>query len=142
MITLGGLEELVEEVPDLPIYISRGHWQAFGEHPFLASIEGANPNHWPKSFSPQLVDYEDKPVGPWKKSYQVTSDGKIVLVDTSGHVPGHLAIILYGIDLLDEEQPDGVNDNPVRALESLQKMKEFARKVEVAMLPSHDPSKV
>ncbi|OBT90869.1 hypothetical protein VE02_00483 [Pseudogymnoascus sp. 03VT05] len=122
----GGLEDLVAAAPDLPVY-------------------------------PKIIDYEDRPVGPWKKSYPLTSDGKIVAVDTSGHVAGHLAHLVfgesgtgvattyilpgdatYGIDVLDKEEPDGINDDPVRALQSLRLIKEFARQTDVVVLPSHD----
>ncbi|OBT69088.1 hypothetical protein VE03_01239 [Pseudogymnoascus sp. 23342-1-I1] len=153
----GGLEDLISAAPDLPVYVSREHWKAFGEHPFFAGMEGATPNHWPKKFAPKVIDYQDRPVGPWGKSYPLTSDGKIVAVDTSGHVAGHLALVVfgesgtgeettyflpgdatYGIDVLDKEEPDGINDDPIRALESLRLIKEFARQTDVVVLPSHD----
>ncbi|KAJ6137344.1 hypothetical protein N7471_003830 [Penicillium samsonianum] len=154
----GGLEDLVAEAPDLPIYVSREHWNAFGEHPIFASMEGATPNHWPKEFSPKIVDLQDRPLGPWKQSYPVTEDGRIVIVDTSGHVPGHISLVIYGdgedgqsqvtyflpgdatygLDLLDKEQPDGINDDPMRAHQTLKTIKEFAKETDVVVLPSHD----
>lgn len=154
----GGLEDLVAEAPDLPIYVSREHWDAFGKHPLFASMEGATPNHWPKDFSPKIVDLQDRPLGPWKQSYPVTSDGKIAIVDTSGHVPGHISVVIYGdgeegqgpvtyflpgdatygVDLLDKEQPDGINDDPMRAYETLKMIKKFAKETDVVVLPSHD----
>lgn len=155
----GGLEDLIAEAPDLPIYISREHWKAFGEHPFFASLEGATPNHWPMNFSPKIIDLLDKPLGPWKQSYPLTEDGRITIVDTSGHVPGHIGVVVYsdnegeenkrvtyflpgdatyGIELLEKEQPDGINDDPMRALKTLQTIKQFARESDVVVLPSHD----
>ncbi|CAG7975560.1 unnamed protein product [Penicillium salamii] len=154
----GGLEDLIAEAPDLPIYVSREHWKAFGEHPLFASMEGATPNHWPEDFSPRVFDFQDKPLGPWKQSYPVTQDRRIQIVDTSGHVPGHVSLVVYGdngpggsevtyflpgdatygLDLLDKEQPDGINDDPVRALETLKTIKEFAKQTDVVILPSHD----
>ncbi|CAG8924013.1 unnamed protein product [Penicillium salamii] len=154
----GGLEDLIAEAPDLPIYVSREHWKAFGEHPLFASMEGATPNHWPEDFSPRVFDLQDKPLGPWKQSYAVTEDRRIQIVDTSGHVPGHVSLVVYGddgpggsevtyflpgdatygLDLLDKEQPDGINDDPVRALETLKTIKEFAKQTDVVILPSHD----
>ncbi|KAJ5707925.1 hypothetical protein N7488_007726 [Penicillium malachiteum] len=156
----GGLEDLLAEAPNLPIYISREHWQAFGEHKLFASFEGATPNHWPKDFSPKTIDLQDRPFGPWKQSYPLTSDGSLVIVDTSGHVPGHIGLVVhsheendakridysyflvgeatYGIDLLEKEQPDGINDDPMRALQTLKTIKQFARDFEVIVLPSHD----
>lgn len=155
----GGLEDLMREAPELPVYISREHWKAFGEHPFHASIEGATPNHWPSPFTPSIVDFQDRPLGPWTLSFPVTSDGSLALVDASGHVPGHMALVvtsageddklpaatyllpgdaMYGIDVLDREEPDGINDDPMRAFRTLRTIKEFARQREVVILPSHD----
>ncbi|KAJ5087641.1 beta-lactamase-like protein [Penicillium angulare] len=161
----GGLEDLISEAPDLPIYVSREHWKAFGEHPLFAGMEGATPNHWPKEFAPKVVDLQDKPLGPWKQSYPLTEDEKIWIVDTSGHVPGHISLVVYsdeimdgdssgkrcvtyflpgdatyGLDLLDKEEPDGINDDPMRALQTLKTIKQFARETEVVILPSHDPN--
>lgn len=45
----------------------------------------------------------------------------------------------YALDLLDSEEPDGINDNPAAALQSLQLIKRFAKEREVVVLPSHDP---
>ena len=45
-----GLEDLMREAPELPVYISREHWKAFGEHPFHASTEGANAESLAGSF--------------------------------------------------------------------------------------------
>lgn len=159
----GGLEDLIAEAPDLPIYISREHWKAFGEHPVFASVEGATPNHWPKEFAPRIVDLQERPLGPWKQSYPLTADGKICIVDTSGHVPGHISLVVYsdentgrdvdkqrvtyllpgdatyGLDLLDKEEPDGINSDPMRALQTLKTIKQFAMETDVVILPSHDP---
>lgn len=154
----GGLKDLITEAPDLPVYISREHWEAFGEYPLFASMEGATPNHWPEMFAPKLVDYHDISLGPWKQSYPLTEDGKISIVDTSGHVPGHISLVVqsdqdagkhttyllpgdatYGLALLDKEQPDGINDDPVRALQTLKRIKQFSREMDVVILPSHDP---
>tara|TARA_R110002060_G_scaffold44069_2_gene55500 strand:+ start:1311 stop:1499 length:189 start_codon:yes stop_codon:yes gene_type:complete len=41
--------------------------------------------------------------------------------------------------LLDQEVTDGVNDSPLLAIESIKKIKEFARKEKVVLLPAHDP---
>ncbi|KAL3485760.1 beta-lactamase-like protein [Aspergillus germanicus] len=154
----GGLEDIVSEAPDLPVYISREHWEAFGKHPLYASFEGATPNHWPEPFTPTIVDFADRQLGPWEKSFPLTSDGSLVLVDTSGQVPGHMGLVVqtyseedkkrvtyflpgdatYGIDVLDREEPDGINDDPIRALQTLRRIKEFARETDVVVLPSHD----
>ncbi|WP_369264095.1 hypothetical protein [Streptomyces sp. R35] len=45
----------------------------------------------------------------------------------------------YDQDLLDAELTDGVNNSPRQAIESLRKIKEFARQHDVVVLPAHDP---
>lgn len=96
-------------------------------------------------------------MGPWEESSKVTPDGRVVAVATAGHVPGHVSLVVYGdnsdgsvttyfltgdatygIDLLDDEEPDGINDDPMTALHSLRLMKELARQTELVVLPSHD----
>lgn len=154
----GGLAAILEEAPDVPVFVSREHWDAYGKYPFYASLHGCNPQHWPKGFSPRILDFAGEPLGPWGSSNNITPDGSVVAVPTPGHVPGHVSLVVYGeslervettyflvgdasygIDVLDKEEPDGINDDPTTALQSLKLIKEFARREDVVVLPSHDP---
>ena len=154
----GGLKDLAAAAPDVPVYVSRGQWDAFGNSPFLATFKGCAPQHWPKDFRPKLLEFTDHIVGPWKQSAKITPDGKVLAVPTPGHSPGHISLVVYGgddertkttyflpgdatyaVELLDKEEPDGINDDPVTALQSLKLIKEFARQTDVVVLPSHDP---
>jgi glyoxylase-like metal-dependent hydrolase (beta-lactamase superfamily II) len=154
----GGLEELAKEAPDVPIFIGNAHWEAFGKHPFLASFQGCSPHHWPDSFSPTIMQLEDQPIGPWKQSYTITADRRVIAVDTPGHVPGHISLVVradnddgsqttyflagdatYDVQLMDRDEPDGANDDPVLAVESLKMIKAFAKDTDIVVLPSHDP---
>uniref|UniRef100_A0A8H7K579 Metallo-beta-lactamase domain-containing protein n=1 Tax=Bionectria ochroleuca TaxID=29856 RepID=A0A8H7K579_BIOOC len=154
----GRLLDLVTEAPDVPIYVSQDHWEAFGNSPVFATMQGCNPSRWPNPFEPRTLDFSDGPVGPWKQSAKISPDGRIIAVLSPGHVPGHMSLIVfgvspdgidttyllpgdatYGIDVLDKEEPDGINDDPIGALESLKLLKEFAKETEVVVLPSHDP---
>lgn len=157
----GGLKELREAAPNVPIYVSREQWEVFGEHPLHASVEGCAPAHWPRDFNPVILQPRGEAVGPWGTSYPLTTDGRVLAVDTPGHVGGHISLVVYGdcmdedgsqttttylltgdavygLDLLDVEQPDGINSDPQRALQSLKLIKEFARQTDVVVLPSHD----
>ncbi|KAF4624355.1 hypothetical protein G7Y89_g13816 [Cudoniella acicularis] len=143
----GGLEDLV----GAPVYLMEEHWEAF-KHPLHATMEGAVPSQWPKNFSPQFLQPTGPPIGPFEKSYPITSDGKVVAVQTPGHVPGHLSVIVYGDEttwfltgdatysqeLLDREETDGVNDDPVQAVQSLRLIKELARQTPLVVLAAHD----
>ncbi|KAH7148242.1 metallo-beta-lactamase superfamily protein [Dactylonectria macrodidyma] len=153
----GGVKDLANEAPHVPIYVSSEHWDVFGKHPFTATLQGCTPQHWPKDFAPKMIDFTDEAMGPWKKSQKMTADGKIVAVQTPGHVPGHISLVVrgdnedgttttyflpgdatYGVELLDREEPDGINDDPMAAFQSLKLIKEFASQTDVVVLPSHD----
>jgi glyoxylase-like metal-dependent hydrolase (beta-lactamase superfamily II) len=141
-------------LPDLvgaTVYVSREHWKAF-RHYIPATMEGAVPKQWPNSFKPTILEPSGPAIGPFDRSYPLTSDGRVVAVDTPGHVPGHLSVIVFADDvtyfllgdatydqaLLDAEKTDGVNKNPRLAIESLHKIKEFASDHPTVMLPAHD----
>lgn len=145
----GGLNDIPA---DVPVFVSKPHWEVF-KHRLHATIEGCLPQHWPTNFSPRFLEPEEHPVGPWARSYPITKDGRVVAVDTPGHVPGHVSVIVfgdeatyfltgdatYGLDLLDGEAVDGINDDPQEALRSVRKIREFAREAEVVVLAAHDP---
>ncbi|KAH8902037.1 Metallo-hydrolase/oxidoreductase [Coniochaeta sp. PMI_546] len=154
----GGLKDLTALAPNVPIYLGREHWDVFGKHPILATIQGCTPQHWPKDFAPKMIEFSDSMTGPWKQTGKITSDGKVVAVQTPGHVRGHLSLVVYGdnddgsvttyflpgdatygLDILNREEPDGINDDPATALKTLKLIKEFARQTNVVVLPSHDP---
>ncbi|CAG9972487.1 unnamed protein product [Clonostachys byssicola] len=155
----GGLPSLLEEAPDVPVYTTKEHWDAFGNSPIHATINGCAPQHWPKNFKPRILEKAQQTLGPWASYYPITKDASIVAVDTPGHVPGHISLIAcaknenqdptnfflvgdatYSIEDLDSEQPDGINDDPETAFRSLQQIKQYARLHDVVMLPSHDPN--
>ncbi|KAL4901246.1 hypothetical protein BDW74DRAFT_187876 [Aspergillus multicolor] len=153
----GGLQELHAAAPNVPIYISPAQWEVFGKNPLYAILEGCLPEHWPQNFAPKILESKDHAVGPWTHCYPLTADAKIVAVDTPGHVPGHISLVVhedgendanvtyfltgdavYGLDLLDKEEPDGINSDPEAALRSLKLIKEFATQSDVVVAPSHD----
>ncbi|KAF4126546.1 Glyoxylase or a related metal-dependent hydrolase, beta-lactamase superfamily II [Geosmithia morbida] len=133
------------------IFVSQSHWDAF-QSPIYATLEGANPAAWPEDFSPSILQPTGPAIGPWTFSYPVTKDQKILAVDTPGHVPGHISLIVidddvtyflvgdaaYSLELLDSESIDGINCDPYVALESQRKIKEFCSCRNVVVLPSHE----
>ncbi|KAF5494130.1 N-acyl homoserine lactonase [Colletotrichum siamense] len=155
----GGLKELAAAAPEVPIYVGGEHWDAFGKHTIYAAMQGAIPSDWPPGFEPRILDFDEKrAVGPWGRSCAITANGTVVAVDTPGHVPGHISLVVvgdnddgtkttyllagdatYGIHLLDAEAPDGANSDPFTAFESLKKIKEYARQTDIVVLPTHDP---
>ncbi|OAL43337.1 Metallo-hydrolase/oxidoreductase [Pyrenochaeta sp. DS3sAY3a] len=154
----GGLEDIVAEAPQVPVYISAAHWNSFGRNPTYAALQGCAPNHWPKSFNLQILNFDGEAVGPWEKSAPITPDGQIIAVETPGHVPGHVSIVVraptaiiggietylitgdatYNLELLEKGEPDGINQDPLTAFRSLELIKRFCRHETVVVLPSHD----
>lgn len=133
------------------ILVGEEHWDFYRKR-FRGSIEGAAPQYWPENFQPELLRLTGPALGPWEKTYPITADGRVVGVPTPGHVPGHLSVVVFGDDatyllggdvtydqeLLDQEETDGVNNNPHLAVEQLRKIKTFAAERPVVLLPAHD----
>lgn len=59
-------------------------------------MSGCVPQHWPEGFQPTLIDFSGNAVGAWESSGKITADGRIVAVNTPGHVPGHISLVVYG----------------------------------------------
>jgi len=143
----GGLPDLI----GAPVFLLEGDYQAFKE-PVHATFEGATPHQWPKNFDPSFLKESDTKIGPFETSYPITADGKIVAVQTPGHVPGHCSLLIFAEDAtyfltgdatysqeyLDKELTDGVNETPMQAVETLRKIKELARQMPLVILPAHD----
>ncbi|MFM9785758.1 MBL fold metallo-hydrolase, partial [Streptomyces scabiei] len=57
-------------------------------------IRGYLPHRWPHWFAPRLVDFADKPMATFARSFPLTAAGDVLLVPTPGHTIGHLAVIV------------------------------------------------
>jgi len=57
-------------------------------------IGGCLPQRWPIWLKPELVTLDGPAIGPFGSSYPVTSDGRIALVPTPGHVNGHVSVLV------------------------------------------------
>lgn len=83
----------------------------------------------------------------------ITSDARIALVPTPGHVEGHVAVVVRDENLtyflagdatynqrnLDLELTDGVTNQPLTARATLQTIKSYAANEPTIILPAHDP---
>jgi len=119
-------------------------------------LTGCLPQRWPIWLKPELVDMDGPAIGPFPASHPITSDGRVVLVPTPGHVGGHVSVIVRGEDLtwflagdatysqanLMAEQTDGVTNDPATALSTLRAISRFAEQEPTILLPAHDPRAV
>jgi glyoxylase-like metal-dependent hydrolase (beta-lactamase superfamily II) len=121
-----------------PTFLLEGDYKAFKE-PFHATFEGATPHQWPKNFDPSFLKAgAGAGIGPFEQIYPITSDGKVVAVQTPGHVPGHCSLIVFAEDATyfltgdatysqeypDRELTDGVTETPMQAVETVKKIKQ------------------
>ena len=116
-------------------------------------IKGYPSNRWPDWFAPHLVDFDDRPYGPFARSLSLTKAGDVVLVPTPGHTRGHLSVVVnddnhavflagdtsYTERSLVEQIPDGVGPDEAREIETHRRILQLARSVPTIYLPTHDP---
>jgi len=118
---------------------------------FSGKLAGYLPHRWPGWLAPTLVHLPERSFGPFPRSMPLTSDGRIHLVATPGHSPGHMSVIveedglyyfLAGDTSYTEQNmldgiPDGVStDESVRTLKQI---RTFTRTHPTVYLPCHDP---
>jgi glyoxylase-like metal-dependent hydrolase (beta-lactamase superfamily II) len=79
--------------PAAEVIVSRTEWsRAEG---ISGRLRGYAPQHWPLA-EPVLVELSGPPVGPFTGSFDVAGDGRLLLVPTPGHTPGHISLIAWG----------------------------------------------
>jgi N-acyl homoserine lactone hydrolase len=106
-------------------------------------------------FSP--VPLDDGPFGAFAASRRLTDDGRVLMVATPGHTPGHVSVLcldddgrhvlLAGdatdtLEQLHARRPDAVGPDPKVHVDTLERILAHAREHPVVYLPSHDPESV
>lgn len=81
----------VSAFPGAEVIVSRAEWdRARGLSGWL---RGYVPQHWPLG-EPVLVEVDGPPVGPFAGSFDVAGDGRLLVVATPGHTPGHVSLVV------------------------------------------------
>jgi glyoxylase-like metal-dependent hydrolase (beta-lactamase superfamily II) len=134
-----------------PVVVSGENWRA--AQGLQGTVAGALPSRWPAWFDPQRVDVDGPPAGPFPHTWPVTADGRIFAVETPGHMPGHLSLVVraddvtyflagdatYAETFLKDEIVDGAAASIATSVDTLRRIKEFARTEPLVLLPAHDP---
>lgn len=137
--------------PHTPIVVGRKNYQV--ARSLQGRIAGCLPQRWPTWFQPTLIEVTGPSIGPFPASYLVTHDRRIAFVETPGHMPGHLSILVqdqevlyclagdatYDVDLLLANQVDGVTYDVAVSRRTLQKLRTLAYQQPTIVLPAHDP---
>jgi N-acyl homoserine lactone hydrolase len=82
----------VDAFPHARVIVHRLEWeQATGVG---GRLRGYLPQRWPDGVEPTLVDLDGAAVGPFRASYDVAGDGRLLLVPTPGHTAGHASLLV------------------------------------------------
>lgn len=129
---VGGLEAF----RNAEVIVARAEWelaQALG-----GRLRGYLPQRWPRGLRPRLVDFTGPAVGPFPGSYDVASDGRLLLVPLPGHTRGHAALLAQ----VDQKQSFlCAGDAALRASELAREapsVAEWCRRENVVILTTHD----
>ena len=124
-----------------------------GARGLIGRVAGYPNTRWPDEFTPHLLDFTDRPFGPFAQSLSLTSSGDVVLVPTPGHTRGHLSVVVregdhavflagdtsYAEDLLIAQAPDGVGPDATLERDTHRRILQLAQSVPTVYLPTHDP---
>ena len=108
----------------------------------------------PPGFAPEPYALDDGPFGEFPRSRRLTDDGRIVIVATPGHTPGHVSVIcvddagrhvmLAGdvtdtLEQLHAKRADAIAPDPKVHVATLETILAHCAKHPTVYLPSHDP---
>jgi N-acyl homoserine lactone hydrolase len=118
-------------------------------------VQGYLPHRWPKWWEPEIMRFDSRRVGPFDRSMSLTKRGDVVIVQTPGHTPHHVSVIVcgdvsfflagdtsYNQQLLLAGKVDGVSPDPQVAHRTHAKILSLAAERPLVYLPSHDPDSV
>lgn len=142
-------------LPNARFICSRPEWAAAQDRG--ASARGYARHHLPPADRVELVDFavRGEPFGPFPRTIDLLGDRSIRLIETSGHTPGHLSVLLrltdgsqvlvvgdaaYTLRSIDEEILPMITWNDAASAASLRQLKAYAdQNPETILIPSHDP---
>ncbi|MDX2208168.1 MAG: MBL fold metallo-hydrolase [Gemmatimonadales bacterium] len=78
--------------PDTEVIVARVEWEA--AQGLGGRLRGYLPQHWPVQIRPRVIDFSGPPIGPFPASYDIASDGRLLMVPFPGHTRGHSALLV------------------------------------------------
>jgi len=113
------------------VIVSRVEWER--AQGVRGRLRGYLLQQWPLP-EPVQVDLVGPPVGPFAGSFDVAGDGRLVLVPTPGHTPGHVALIAR-----DEESGFFVGGDVAESRDDLPaEIADFCEQERLTVLLAHD----
>lgn len=137
--------------PASKIYVNLPEYQR--TKGFQGRIDGYLPHRMPLWLTPIPIEFNDGKLATFEQSWKVTSKGDVRVVPTYGHTPAHVSVIVEAEDVhyflagdasysesnLLKKVADGVSPNPHQAINTMQKIIDFAKQTPLVYLPTHDP---
>ena len=111
----------------------------------------------PPGFAPEPFALSSTHFGAFERSLPLSDDGRIVVVDTPGHTPGHVSIICLAddgnhvmiagdatdtLEQLHARRADAVAPDPAVYIATLERILAHCSQHPTVFLPSHDPDSV
>lgn len=135
--------------------VSADEWQA-ARSPLGRATQRIVGQPLPARLRPDTVTFDAPAVGAFAASHPLTRDGRVVMVPTPGHTPGHSSILvrldehdvlLAGDAVYDDQQlrdraVDGVSPKASTARGTMDVIARHCAQRPTVLLPSHDPRSV
>lgn len=136
-----------------PVRINDGELKFLGEA-FPALMRRVLRQPLPSGFAPVPFALDGGPFGAFARSLPLTSDGRIVAVETPGHTPGHISVICIddegrhvmlagdvtdSLEQLTSRRADAVGPDTKVHVATLDRILAHCREHPTVFLPSHDP---
>jgi N-acyl homoserine lactone hydrolase len=108
----------------------------------------------PPGFAPEPYALDDGPFGAFPRSRKLSDDGRIVIVDTAGHTPGHVSVLCIddsgqhvllagdatdSLEQLHARRADAVAPDTEVHVATLETILAHCAEHPTVYLPSHDP---
>ena len=147
---MGGLRHF----PGVPTLSTRESYKA--THGPSGRLNGYLPQHFPAGFDPLPLQFDTGPIGTFARSHRLTQDGAVSVVETPGHAPGHVSVLVrreglsyllagdtsYSQPKLKRLEADAVTPTPNQMRETQRRILALASKEPLVYLPSHDTEAV
>jgi glyoxylase-like metal-dependent hydrolase (beta-lactamase superfamily II) len=83
---------VIKDLPGVPVLVSRAEHDGMLANP--AGVGTFKEQFDDPAIRWRLLDFADKPFGPFKRSIDLFDDGSVVLVPLAGHTPGGLGMLI------------------------------------------------
>ena len=126
----------------------------YARAPFSSVMRRVLRQPLPPGFAPEPFTLDDGPFGAFSRSRALSSDGRIVAVETPGHTPGHISVICIddegrhvmlagdATDTLEQllaRRADAVAPDTKVHVATLERILAHCAEHPTVYLPSHDP---